>query len=1228
MKILSLRLKNLNSLKGEWKIDFTRGVFADNSLFAITGPTGAGKTTLLDAICLALYHQTPRLGAVSQSSNEIMSRGTAECLAEVEFEVKDVAYRAFWSMRRARGKADGNLQPADVELARVDTHEVLATQVKQKSQAIETLTGLNFARFTKSMMLAQGDFAAFLNANEADRAELLEELTGTEIYGQISQAVHARFSEAKNALGELRAMAQGIDTLSEQDATALASRQQTLQAQRQTLDGQLNELQQQQKWWERVEQTQQQQQSAQQACHAANTAIEQAADQRSALQAHEQAQAIQPAWRQWQQAEQERDAVGHQLTAQQASVQQARQQAQDANEKAEQASQAAEQARQTLQREEQLIEQQVIPLDNQLAQAQREQDQHQQQFQQAEQRCKTLHEQHQALHQQVDAAQASWQQAQDYLSQHAADEALAGKLEVWQQQWQQLGRAEAELTNKHSALANTHTQWQQHQTQLDKARQALAPAHEKLAAGEAALQSTQQQVEQLRQTHGDEPGLEQQISQANGQWPHFHEAEAARQAYVQYTEEAHQVAQQHTDLVEQEQQLAAKRSRLQQDYRQQRAHAEDLARLVDQEAILAEFRQRLQEHEACPLCGATEHPELPHTDIPDTVIRRDEARRQMAEIEEQGRQCKEELAATSQLLAQTQTRQARLTEQQGQAKQRWTQAVAALNTTAAIDDAEALSQLRGALEGKISRSQEALRALRQAGSAQQQCQRDYDEQRHASDQLTQQIQYLEQQVEQLAHNHSAMQTACDELSATVADQHDALHREIAAKGYTDLPDDLAAWLEQKQQDAGDYSAQQKAQQEAASARDAARTRLDACEQQFAEHQQQLKTARQALDDAERQVQQLRLDRSQLYQDKDPLAEREQLRRRASQAGADHQAAVDEAHQAQQAFAQQQSRLTYLSERAEQVQQDCEQYHAQWQQQLGQSVFADEKAFTEALLDADQAAQWQQQKQAQDQALQKASTLLDTAVEELQRLHHHTNASTWQATPHAEVTASVEAAQQQREIIVGELGEIAQQLRSDAQQRERHQALMQRIDTQQQHYDDLSYLHSLIGSASGDKFRKFAQGLTLDNLVYLANQQLARLHGRYLLQRSHSEGLALAVVDTWQADEQRDTKTLSGGESFLVSLALALALSDLVSHKTSIDSLFLDEGFGTLDAGTLDMALAALDNLHASGKMIGVISHIEALKERIPVQLKVSKKSGIGVSELERQFRVVEQAEPA
>jgi len=318
-------------------------------------------------------------------------------------------------------------------------------------------------------------------------------------------------------------------------------------------------------------------------------------------------------------------------------------------------------------------------------------------------------------------------------------------------------------------------------------------------------------------------------------------------------------------------------------------------------------------------------------------------------------------------------------------------------------------------------------------------------------------------------------------------------------------------------------------------------------------------------------------------------------------------------------------IAQLNEQMREKEQALTEATEHFSRQLASSPFDDEHAFSNALLDEDTRNTLLELQKRLAQQKQQADLKLENALATQQSLKAHANAAQWQSEleEHGAQWLDTKITQQaqQRDTLLSSLGQIEQQLSANNQARERQQQLVDEMAAFEAYYDDITYLHSLIGSASGDKFRRFAQGLTLDNLVQLANQQLDKLHGRYQLIRKENEGLGLSVLDTWQGDVVRDTKTLSGGESFLVSLALALALSDLVSHKTSIDSLFLDEGFGTLDAETLDVALDALDNLNASGKMIGVISHIEAMKERIPTQLKVIKRNGVGLSALEKTYAV-------
>lgn len=243
MKILAIRGKNLASLEGEFDIDFTVEPLKSSGIFAITGQTGAGKSTILDALCLALFDNAPRLNRAESSVNvydvedktitqkdsrNILRRGTSEGYAEVDFiALNGDKYRSRWMVRRARGKADGTLQATSIKLDNLTTNnEEQGTKSNLLNRIVE-LIGLTFDQFTRAVLLAQGDFANFLKAKSSEKAELLEKLTGTEIYSKISVSIYQKTTEARTALDLILQRMKDVKLLTDEELEVLINEKKT-----------------------------------------------------------------------------------------------------------------------------------------------------------------------------------------------------------------------------------------------------------------------------------------------------------------------------------------------------------------------------------------------------------------------------------------------------------------------------------------------------------------------------------------------------------------------------------------------------------------------------------------------------------------------------------------------------------------------------------------------------------------------------------------------------------------------------------------------------------------------------------------------------------------------------------------------------------------------------------------------------------------------------------------
>ncbi len=1227
MKILSLRFMNINSLKGEWKIDFSQDPFNDNSLFAITGPTGAGKTTILDAICLALYHRTPRLNNISKSTNELMTRDTVECLAEVEFEVKGVGYRAFWSQRRSRGKIDGKLQDAKVELATISDGKLLASQIKKKTELVEEISGLDFARFTKSMLLSQGQFAAFLNADPNERAELLEELTGTDIYGLISEKVHLEYTELKNKLALLKAKSEGVELLSNDAIVELNQKKSILEELLSKANNEKQHWQAHLLWWQQYDLAQQN--LSQKAAGFKSAEQDQADnfDNLQRLKVSEPAEKIRGQFIIKQNmaiklAQSEQEVLT--LTTEHEKAHIVLKATDENLEHDHQVQHAQQQAHQDL---ECLLNDKIVPLDSKCQQLQEQLAEYENQKQKQHKHQHTLQSAYQAGVNSSNKMQLQTVEYQEYLVKHDHDAELSVLLPSWQLQSDNLTLIREQQTGNQQRSKLIEQDISQRQLALQDAKNKLKVSEKQVDESNNTLFSLEQALK--TQLNG------KLLTEIQQQLSLLHEQQNIRSMLTVQDSQWHKIKKEQNQLWEQQQsliksdaELSHELQKLREKYKQQNIIKTDLQKLVEQEkriTDLTQARASLQAGDACPLCGSQQHPlvdSYQSIDVSQTEQRLAIIVNELDTIEQHASQLKQQSAKEKQQAESLNERLKSLLIELDDLTVSWHKNIDMIgidinlgNTDELTGYLEVLAVEKANLTEQITNIEELNRQIINAQNFQH-------ETSIQQSQLQHQLAISEQEIATMNKNLAEIQQQLEDNTQQQAGIETQLTKQLDVAGF-EISDfsQFNTWLESKRLDGENWHK--------------AQTKLTELQENFklseVENQhllQQLTQVTEQFTELEKTITKLTDElnekkslRYALFSDQVVEQARNNSLQTWQQSQKKYQQTQLEQQKAVQVFNHLTGQLSIAKQQNDLLTTETNNEIKTWLTQLAESPFATEHTFKAALLDEQTRDELTTLKQDLKTQCDATKALFIQADEESEKLKLIGVQKQFDKIEMIQVKEQLNTIIDEEQQNLDAIGQIKFTMEGNQAKLATQSGLFTEIDACQQEYDDMAYLHGLIGSQKGDKFRKFAQGLTLDHLVYLANKQLDRLHGRYLLQRKQSEALELQVIDTWQGDTVRDTKTLSGGESFLVSLALALALSDLVSHKTSIDSLFLDEGFGTLDSETLDIALNALDSLNASGKMIGVISHIEAMKERIPVQIQVKKMNGLGVSQLAPQYKV-------
>ncbi len=1211
MRICKIFIQNLNSLKLEQTINLEAPPLVNVGLFAITGDTGAGKTTILDAMTLALYGRIHR----NKDEKEVLSYGAVEAMAEVEFEVKDIRYRSKWYIWRARKQVEGAVQDPKRELAQWDeaeqTFKIIAEKIRDVNKAVEDITGLDYDRFCRSVLLAQGDFASFLQASDRERSDLLERITGTEIYSNLSIAAYERHKIEAEKHKTLSNQLDQLDILSEQEAKELKDKLKTTELRVGQLEKQSKELDVIIKWKADIEKLLSQHKETQEKLSEIQQHLEAENINFQKLSLHKQ---IAPYLHQLEDLETKKE----QFKNLQNAITQIKEQIdQSISLKTELEEQLLNTSKTLGDHKKQLevqlpIFEQVSHLDNQLSQLNKDKQKlvssflkKQKTFQEKELLRKQLRESIEELKEKIRFSE-SW------LSQHSfLIEMNIPYIENSMNRFNELSHEVSGIDKKVETLSNEISKLEGEKTQVSEHLEKTGQKYQVLLAEFKASSPYPKLSDRTEIIEKHNDALRKSLNEQSS-------STILDTLLSQLGNESLRLKEKQDLLLkldQQKNQLKQKHEALQKELSLAGEELEFKRSIFEQQQMMANYekdRHQLKPGDPCPLCLSTSHPFREKNFKPFV----DKAKKEFLQADKTYQTLK---SNDDKALSDMHILSAQIQALTGNPKKglpgsiyEIEQEIAKLQESISHNNPNqqlpsTLKELRAYkkdLALQINKNQLLLDKLKQQHKSISTLEAQQFE-------WQQKLSIIENELKSIKSNKTWQLDLRNKHSLRLTDLQKNIQPELEKSGqsFNDFEDydktlnhlkQLRATFQnhqkQKNQFLNDQMFKEKESDQLDILINELKIDIAQADSEIKEHSQEIAT--------------IDHQRKEIFGTQDPTIVRRELEHLVKTMEQKHQEGTRKLGKVQQTLAADEARHETQVAQLNTIEQEVNNIHNKLEAVLINTPFKTVLEMTSARLP------------------EKLAHSIEKLQKKLEKTQWENNARLQKLTldlenekqkalsdfPYEELIAERTKVQKEYAQSLNEKGRVEEKLHHFDHQKTKRKAIEKDINTQKKELERWEILNTLIGSADGKKFRIFAQGLTLQHLTYLANQHLNRLNGRYLIKKMTSNNLELRIVDTYQANNERSMRTLSGGETFLVSLALALGLSDLTGRETNISSLFIDEGFGSLDEATLDLAIATLENLQAGGKTIGIISHVEALKERIGTQIKVIKK-GNGFSEI-------------